>query len=411
MPRTAVFMESLDAFGDERCPLRLEPARALDGPIAQLDGHAQPWELKSLLQWFDHRHTDPLTNLPMDLQAIHPVLTPDIDRQAYQDALVDLTQRGWEGVPEVEADVARLQAYYLAQGNKRKKRTRGGGAPLAPFPDVVGLMRATESQTLWVRFRTARRERGIDRARFALDRDLCDSDFVTMKFGKSTRTRHFVASFMRHRFLAWSMPRDGLPIWMGLNRLYDDFIRLYMDLAEYPPMESRIRIISLMLGWAERKQLCIYHIGDDETGLVVGMEPYWLGYLWSNASPETRASLREPQRFDDIAHRLRDIDLYRAHDGGLRVELSLERFSDIVERSFTTLDDGHYALQLADEAILFPLCARAPFDPYTNERTLNALRDGLYAIEAAHRAEEREEDEEGAQTDQEEDGERSELED
>jgi hypothetical protein len=391
MPRTAVFMEALPgAFGENVCPIRMETADQLQGIVAGVDGHDQPWELASLMRWLDVNPINPLTRQPLDLQAIHPVLTPDVDPAAYERALIALVQRGWEGIPEVEADIEALRAHRNQQGRKKKR-----GAE--PLPGVVDALRETEARCMWVQFRNTRRASGLAQARFALDLSLCLSAFASMRFRPSTRTHHLVSAFLTQRFWAWSMPPNQVPIWMGLDRLYDDFMNVYASYFHAaPPIESKTRVLGLMLAWADRQPALvdIAHWGpNEETLLVVGMAPHRLGYLLADASPEDRAWLREPHRFhDDIANRLRSMELRRfprRADGGLRLELSLEKLHEVVQASFALIDDDvddTYALQLDDAQLHWPQAARVPFDPYTSEQTLAALRDGLYAMEAEQRA-------------------------
>jgi hypothetical protein len=393
MPRTAVFMEALPgAFGENVCPIRFDTADKLQGVVARVDGYAQPWELSSLMQWRNVNPTNPLDRQPLDLQTIHPVLTPDVDPQVYERALIALVQRGWQGIHEVEADIEALRAYENRSQRKSQKK-RGAEEPL---PGVVAALRATEARCMWGRFKNTRRANGLDQARFELDLCLCDDAFTSLRFQCTTRTRHLVRAFLTQRFRAWSMGTspNPVPIWMGLNRLYDDFMKLY---AHYfhaaPPIESKTRVLGLMLAWADRQPelVDIAHWGpnNDETLLVIGMAPYRLAYLLADASDEDRAWLRAPHVFHfDIAHRLRDMELHRfphhADGGLLRLELSSEKLHAVVQQSFALIEYDTYALQL-EAPPPWPQQARVPFDPYTSEQTLAALRDGLYAMEAEQR--------------------------
>jgi hypothetical protein len=406
MPRTGVFMRSLDAFGSAECPLTLASADQIEGPVATVDGPmpGTPWALRALLRSFDQRQINPLTNLPMDLHDIHPVLTPQMDSQAYVNGLTELTLRGWNGVSEVSDDRQALEAYRREEEEEPPKQRRmlnnGDGRAvnaedtLPSLTDLLAHMRYVETcKTLWGYFNRVRETVGVGDARNFLDRGFCTEEFSNLKACADTRTQQYVAAFLMSRCFVWSHSHAGaLPIWMTLDDLHADFMRLYAQMVSpIPPCEGRTRIIAMMLNWAGYCDSVIiadlYDSGADQSAIVIGMAPFLLGYLLGEAPIEHREWFRVPHSLMQIMDRIEEMEA-RTCRPHFKLALHLPHISQMASDFFKVADDempSQYVLKEEDDArIAFPRYAN-PTDPYTNADTLNQLRETLYEIEANKR--------------------------
>jgi hypothetical protein len=381
-------------------------ADQIEGPVATVDGPmpGTPWALRALLRSFDQRQINPLTNLPMDLHDIHPVLTPQMDSQAYVNGLTELTLRGWNGVSEVSDDRQALETYRREEEEEPPKQRRmlnnGDGRAvnaedtLPSLTDLLARMRYVEAhKTLWGRFNAEREAHGIIAARHLIDRELCtDGFFASWTKRVGAQTYHYVAAFLIHRRSVWSYPHAGaLPIWMALDDLYVDFMRLYAQLVSpEPPVEGRTRIIAMMLNWAEANAIVMADLYDseaDQSAIVFGIAPFLLGYLLGNATIEKRKWFRVPHTLDQITGCFMDMEA-RRHRPLFKLALDLSNFIQVVPDFFKRVGDevpSQYVLREEDDArITFPRYAN-PTDPYTNADTLYQMRETLYELEANKR--------------------------
>ena len=51
---------------DAACPITLAPVQDIELPVAFRNNTQQPYEAAALAKWLEHRHTDPVTNMPVE---------------------------------------------------------------------------------------------------------------------------------------------------------------------------------------------------------------------------------------------------------------------------------------------------------------------------------------------------------
>jgi hypothetical protein len=376
-----------------------------------------PWSLNALLRVFDQRQINPLTNLPMNLQDIHPVLTPQMDRHAsYVNGVRALKLRGWNGVSEERDDARAFEKYHSEEREPPKQRrllnNRHGSAldaedPRPSLTDISsGMSNIALPKPLWERFNVDREAHGLIHARHLLDRELCRLDFFMLKVRAETQTHQYVAAFLARRHSVWTQPHANMrPIWLALDDLHADFVVLYTQLVSpVPPTEGRTRIIAMMLAWAEQHADAfiadlyasedeLYDSEADQSAIVFGMAPFRLAYLLENATIEEREWFRVARDKWSMVERFATMEARRRRPP-FKLALGLSALYKVVADFFepvagqalpfvhrgVAFESPLFILRDEDPHIHFPPYAN-PTDPYTSEDTLNRLQDALRALE------------------------------
>lgn len=383
MPRTTVYMEDMSKeFDNHSDPITLEDlATFSEAPITFKGRRNAPFELNSLLRFFDgqEQQRDPLTNEPVEVNDLEPVLTRD-NHAAYRNTLVRLAEKGWVDGRQLEADAAD----YERRRRKDRNAMAHSGQALTDF--VLERLRPVEQATLWGRFCSRRRGNGgTDAARLALDVELCAP--LMREHAESLpfcTARHHVATFLQQRLKAWSECVNHTPVWFSVNSLCNDFMALYSTVFPDAPLQiGRARIVSIMLKMATSLESCyIVNYPNDAVAIVMHMwQRHLLTYLLGDAKEEEEAFFRAPHTDEEIVVRLFQMERKRHIAGLFLLELSEDQLDDWVLSSgaFAQNDEGYFFLKPG--TVIPPISTIPRNAPYETNATLTTLRRGLEQIE------------------------------
>jgi hypothetical protein len=387
MPRTAVYMEDMSKeFDNHSDPITLEDlATFSEAPVTFKGRRNAPFELNSLLRFFDGQaqQRDPLTNEPVEVNDLEPVLTRD-NHAAYRNTLVKLAEKGWIDGRQLEADAA----VYDRRRRKDRNAMAHNGQALTDF--VLERLGPVEQATLWGRFCSRRRGNGgTDAARLALDVELCEplmrEQAESLPF---CTARHHVITFLKQRFEAWSECVNHTPIWFSVNSLCNDFMALYGTVFPNVPLQiGRARIVSIMIEKANFNREChIVNYPNDAIAIVMHMwQRHLLTYLLGDAKEEEEAFFHAPHTDEEIVLRLFQMER-RRHTAGLFVlELTDIQLEDWVQHSgaFAQNEEGYFFLRPG--TVIPPISTIPRTAPYETNATLTTLRRGLEKIELERR--------------------------
>ena len=410
MPRTAVFMPSLDAFESHTDPISHDELNEFeDAPVVfRRNPNNAPYQLSSLLSHFErHKENNPLTRAPVEMNDLEAVLTP-YNHEAYGRTVAQLAAHGWSDSRYVASDVAAHEQYA------RKARILYDmphhGSKLTRY--VLNDLFPIENGTLWGHFcHVLREEGGAGAARLHLDLELCLQDFAELAMGCKLLSE-YVGAFLRQRFKAWAVCENTTPVWFAANQLCKDFLTVYERFGSSTPLKmGKGRIVSMILAHASAApSVCIANHPNEAVSVVMHIDAHLLAYLLGDATEEERAFFRTPRSPLAIATRLFELEERRPLSEPFALELSKGRLRRWVVASplWDSDADGDHWLKL-DTVIAsrqsIPVC-----DPYETNATLTTLRRSLHAIEADNRASEERERAERRQAQEEEDARRAEEE-
>jgi hypothetical protein len=320
MPRTGVFLSSYDELECKEDPISRDHVNEMrEAPIVLNGYRKEPFSVDALLRALDAREVNPLSNAPILLNEMQPVLTPD-NRAAYKRALVKLASYGWDDASQINAD----SEAYAQWTRKQRVETRVSKSSFANEMHLA--VRQAQGVNFWGRFEIKQQSEDTQAARRALDLDLCENAF--RELDPYQGVEEYVDFFLECRFEPWRIvPQKTmpiLPIWMSVNELCDDFLALTRIVFPKRVSPCRARIVSMLLNRAPHQNLYIAQHGSDALSIVSDMEPYLLIYLMDDMTEAQRALFCVPRTLEDITERL----------------FSLET-EDITERLFS-LETGRY---------------------------------------------------------------------
>jgi hypothetical protein len=378
MPRTSLFLRSYDELEGKEDPISRDHVDEMkEAPIVLKGYRKEPFSVDALLRALDAREVNPLSNAPLSLNDMQPVLTPD-NRAAYKRALVKLASYGWDDASQINADA---EAY--AQWT-RKQRAESLVSKSGFASEMHQAVRKAQGVNFWGRFEIKQQSEDTQAARRALDLDLCESAF--RELNPYQGVEEYVDLFLECRFEPWRIvPQKTmpvLPIWMSVNELCDDFLALTRIVFPKRTSPCKARIVSMLLNRAPHQDLYIAQHGSDALSIVSDMEPYLLMYLMDDMTEAQRAPFYEPRTLEDIAERLFSLETGR-YGGRFTLELTYTQIEQCVMKYFDlqAQPPPHGGLYYLPRNYL-PLPAEAipMYASYEAAETKRILRRGLRAM-------------------------------